>query len=159
MLYFLAKKEEYTMSFFYLDESSAKQNKVSQLCFNLLRHTPEKSLIAFPSHNHEIFEILYILNGNLKVTLDKKDYYLSSGDILIVNPFQLHYGEYPDLNNSVEYLAFTINMRKWLHIPYISSELESILDCSAGFTNLVSSTDKLAPEISNLILNIEKANR
>lgn len=50
----------------------------------------------------------------------------------------------------------SINMRKWLHIPYISSERESIPDCSAGFTNLVSSTDKLTPEISNLILNIEK---
>lgn len=56
----------------------------------------------------------------------------------------------------MEYLAFTLNIRKWFHIPYIRSVFESILDCSSKFVNLVSSTDKLASEISDLLLNIEK---
>ena len=68
--------------------------------------------MSFPAHNHESFEILYITASTLRAVVDKKEYTLTKGDILIINPFRLHYAEYITLNEFNEHLAFNIMLKK-----------------------------------------------
>lgn len=44
----------------------------------------------FPVHWHEEMEWIYVRNGHLLVNVDGTDYSLTSGQVLIINPRQLH---------------------------------------------------------------------
>lgn len=51
-----------------------------------------------PLHFHSVFEINYILSGEINITIDNSTYYLKEGDALIIFPHQLH--SYSTPNNS-----------------------------------------------------------
>lgn len=143
------------MSFFYLNESSTKTTIPVTLGMNLLRHYPEESIISFPHHNHEIFEILYIVSGSIKIVIDNTTYNLKKGDLAIINPFQLHYGEYPNTNNNNEHLALTLNLRKWFSTNYAIATYEPILKSLEGFVNYIPSDNQYALQIADILLHME----
>ncbi|HEY5562426.1 MAG TPA: AraC family transcriptional regulator [Clostridiaceae bacterium] len=45
----------------------------------------------FPPHWHEAVEVVYILDGNLKIGVNSEIYTLNSGDILLINGGDVHY--------------------------------------------------------------------
>ena len=73
---------------------------------------------AFRHHNHEMLEILAVRTGELKVELDGKKYHLRAGDAVVVNPFQLHYGEWICNGRQNEYVCLTVDLSTWLSIPH-----------------------------------------
>lgn len=44
----------------------------------------------FPLHFHHCFEIIYVINGNIKADVNNKTYYLHEGDVIIVLPYEIH---------------------------------------------------------------------
>lgn len=60
---------------------------------------------CFPLHWHERMEILYVVEGSLKVLINNEWNEYSSGDIAIICPRQLHQGE--TINTSVKYYCIT----------------------------------------------------
>lgn len=45
---------------------------------------------SFPLHMHRCFEIILLLEGSMIVTVEKKDYFLSAGDMIFVKPNFIH---------------------------------------------------------------------
>ncbi|MGM0844833.1 MAG: GH39 family glycosyl hydrolase [Bacillota bacterium] len=50
-----------------------------------------QSVERFPYHWHEDPEILFVLDGELEIRIDRKSYKLESGDIFLVNVNELHF--------------------------------------------------------------------
>ena len=45
---------------------------------------------SFPLHLHQCYEFVTVLSGEMLITVDDKEYYLKSGDGLIIFPNQIH---------------------------------------------------------------------
>lgn len=45
---------------------------------------------SFPMHMHRCFEIILLLDGAMTVTINKKDYLLTAGDMILVKPNLIH---------------------------------------------------------------------
>ena len=45
---------------------------------------------SFPLHMHRCFEIILLLEGEMTVTIEKKDYWLTAGDMIFVKPNFIH---------------------------------------------------------------------
>lgn len=54
-----------------------------------LKRTPSKSL--YTGHSHNLYEILYVLNGDVTHVIEDKKYKLKSGDLIITRPSKYHF--------------------------------------------------------------------
>ena len=142
MYYFLDKQ----------DNSNATAN------FNCVYYryndTPDKSQkkkIAFHHHNHEAFELLAVTKGNLQVTVNQNKYLLNKGDIVIVNPFRIHYGEWIENGKENEYACITFGLNRWLSYrkSILFSEMNYLIDGKRCFDEFIKKES--ATEIFNIV--------
>jgi len=45
---------------------------------------------SFPLHLHQCFEVIVLLDGNMRVVVNEQEYHLSQGDALLIFPNQIH---------------------------------------------------------------------
>lgn len=46
--------------------------------------------LNFPAHLHNSFELIYVTDGRMEVSIDQKSYLLGAGDTVLIFPHQLH---------------------------------------------------------------------
>lgn len=68
---------------------------------------------AFYQHHHDVLEILCVTSGKIIVTVDKTEYLLKKGDVVIVNPFKIHFGKWVEQSDA-EYYCYTCNLKSLL---------------------------------------------
>ena len=56
----------------------------------VFKHQLHHKVITYPAHIHQLAELIYLLEGEMTVTVDGKDNYLKSGDAVLIFPFQTH---------------------------------------------------------------------
>lgn len=64
--------------------------------------------IVFDTHNHGFYELMIIINGKVKYTVEGRNYDLSAGDIILINKLEFHSGV---VSSSQPYERFII----WIH--------------------------------------------
>ena len=76
-----------------------------------------------------------MVEGNCTVTVEEQEYPLSQGDILVINPYQMHYGEWQGNGLKNKYICFTLHLAKWLSFKdsALSSAAKKLLDEQYGF--------------------------
>lgn len=67
--------------------------------------------VFFKNHNHIVLEVLAVKKGSMHLITSKSEYILRSGEVAVVNPFCLHYGE--SNGEPCEYICLTLNLRSW----------------------------------------------
>ena len=72
--------------------------------------------LRFCQHLHDSFELIYLRDGKLEVTVDKRSFSLSRGEAILIFPNQIH-SIY--LLVRVSYLFGNIFVDKLVHAPYI----------------------------------------
>ena len=108
-----------------------------------------RASICFPHHNHDIFEIISVISGSLKIRCDDREYTLSGGDAAIFNPYEIHYGE---CSCSTVYLCLTLNLRSiTVFSPVLSDFSARILDGRTVFENVYRKGSSIADEISETL--------
>ena len=45
---------------------------------------------SFPLHMHRCYEMVLMLEGEMNMTIDKEDYVLRAGDLILVKPYRIH---------------------------------------------------------------------
>lgn len=91
-------------------------------------NSSNKSRKCCSLHNHEPIEFNAVIKGTLCITLNKKNYILSSGEVLLANPYDLHEIKWADGCTDGEYLTLILHLPKLLlfgnsPLDKISSEL------------------------------------
>lgn len=56
---------------------------------------------SFPLHMHRCFEIILLLDGSMTVTVDKQEYVLTAGDMILVKPNLIHSLKTPESSRHV----------------------------------------------------------
>ena len=94
-----------------------QQYERNELCLVAVQ---KKGFHGFSTKFHSHLEIMCVLDGCIKASIDKKDYIIKSGEFCVVFPFVLHSYEYaPDA-------AFRLIMVAPKQIPEIEKELYSV---------------------------------
>ena len=113
--------------------------------------------MAFQSHMHNEIEIHQICSGTLYVEVNEKSYMLTEGDILIINPYELHQGEFP-IEGITSYAHVVLD--PWYFTGCCGMAGEDIRRLSTGelqFPNMISSTTELAAEIRTILNDVHTA--
>ncbi|MBR5445916.1 MAG: helix-turn-helix transcriptional regulator [Clostridia bacterium] len=113
--------------------------------------------MVFQSHMHNEIEIHQIQSGTLFVEINGKAYTLTQGDILIINPYELHQGEIP-VTGVTSYSH--VVMDPWYFTGCCGIAGEDIRRISAGelhFPNMIDAASPLAEEIRTLLNEVHTA--
>ncbi len=94
-------------------------------------------------HHHDFYEVYLFLNGNVNYTIESRNYHLLPGDLLLINPLELHQPRITPEKEPYERIVL------WINRPFIdqfSSQQTSLTRCfdsaRPGHTNLL----RLAPQ-------------
>jgi len=113
--------------------------------------------MVFQSHMHNEIEIHQIRSGTLYVEINGRSYTLTEGDILIINPYELHQGEIP-IAGITSYAHVVLD--PWYFTGCCGMAGEEIRRISAGelqFPNMIDSASPLASEIRTILDDIHTA--
>ena len=79
----------------------------------------------YPIHWHEDMEIIFVLNGRIKITEGHKEYVLNEDDIILINSNVMHSSEYIEQNTTLVMQIDTMFFNN-----YIDNFSEIIFDCN-----------------------------
>lgn len=97
----------------------------------------EAGKMAFDSHWHREIEILYFTEGSMQVICEDKVYTPQAGDIIFVNPSELHSGR--TIDQGVKYHCFIIEPTFFmsLHLDTCDKQIINIANSREKIDNLI----------------------
>ena len=78
-------------------------------------HYNNPAICSCPPHQHDFFELFYLMNDSVDEIVDGLRYTLYPGDIMLVSPGQMHRPDVPGRVRSVERFVL------WLSVDYVKS--------------------------------------
>ena len=106
--------------------------------------------IFTPLHYHSDFEILYIKQGKAKMIIDKTEIIAGKGSILLINPYETHYGEI--ISDSFSYYCIDFNIK----LLFLKNETE-ILNRRIKYVNHLKG-EFFEPYVKNILEAYESEN-
>lgn len=92
-------------------------------------------------HHHDFYEIYFFLAGNVQYNVESRSYQLKAGDVLLINPLELHQPIFGKEHRSYERIVL------WINKNFLESISPSGEDLAACFhTNVPGHTNLLRPE-------------
>lgn len=101
-------------------------------------HYKDARFEGVPVHQHDFYEVYYFISGNVEYNVEGKSYHLKKGDILLINPLELHQPRIGPDQSDYERIVL------WVDKNYLASL------CS-NETSLTRCFDNTNPNHSNLL--------
>ena len=101
-------------------------------------HYRDKKMDNVVIHHHDFFEVYFFLSGRVSFKVEGKTYHLEPGDLLLINPQELHQ---PDIEADSLYERIVL----WIDRSYLSNL------CEAAGADLAACFDNEAPGHTNLL--------
>lgn len=101
-------------------------------------HYRDKKMDQVGIHHHDFFEVYFFLSGRVSFKVEGHTYHLESGDLLLINPQELHQ---PDIGADALYERIVL----WVDRTYLAGL------CSASGANLAACFDNEAAGHTNLV--------
>lgn len=82
-----------------------------QFFIQKMNYSPKcKNLVTRPVHRHPFYEILLVLDGEMKIEVDFKEYTLKRGTLSLFSPLQVHYPKYANEKYQAYLIRFYSNI-------------------------------------------------
>ena len=101
-------------------------------------HYRDKKMDGVGIHHHDFFEVYFFLSGRVSFKVEGKSYHLEPGDLLLINPQELHQ---PDIEANALYERIVL----WIDRAYLTAL------CTASGTDLSACFNNDAPGYTNLL--------
>lgn len=89
-------------------------------------------------HHHDFYEIYLFLNGSVDYIVESRNYHLQPGDILLINPYELHQPRFTQRGVSYERIVLWLNRNFVEQFSTPQTSLTRCFDSSqTGHTNLL----------------------
>ncbi|HBF14200.1 MAG TPA: hypothetical protein DDW30_00665 [Clostridiales bacterium] len=135
-----------------------EQIPISSTCYNYSpRHATQPTelkkhgILWFSvPHNHLAVEILRIVQGEVWVSVDGTPHALYAGDLVFLNPFDVHatYVTAPETMNEFHVINFDLSLLKNGAVPDFDAYLESIEENARRMQHLILHDDPHAAELN-----------
>lgn len=117
--------------------------------------SPDPSIHSiFSAHTHDSLEILLVRSGAMDIELNKESLPLKAGDIVIINPFDIHGGQIHPEDRYVSYACLMLELRSYMldfKGNHLDRMLSQILDGRLRFDSVLKAELPEVSRISNLI--------
>lgn len=119
-------------------------------------HYRDARFAGVPVHQHDFYEIYFFISGSVEYSVEGKIYELKKGDVLLINPLELHQPRIAPDQGDYERIVLWINKE---YLFSLSSNCTSLTRCfdnaNPGHTNLLrlsySAQEQLGLILSELI--------
>lgn len=101
-------------------------------------HYIDAKFEGVPVHQHDFYEVYFFIDGNVEYSVEGNSYHLKSGDILLINPLELHQPRISPHQNDYERIVL------WINKNYLA-------DLCRNSTSLTRCFDNSNPNHSNLL--------
>lgn len=101
-------------------------------------HYRDAKFEGVPVHQHDFYEVYYFISGNVEYSVEGRTYELKSGDLLLINPLELHQPRIGPHQTDYERVVL------WINKNYLS-------ELCFNKTSLTRCFDNSIPDHSNLI--------
>ena len=72
-------------------------------------HYSDAKFEGVPVHQHDFYEVYFFISGNVEYNVEGNSYNLKSGDMLLINPLELHQPRIAPDQNDYERIVLWIN--------------------------------------------------
>lgn len=72
-------------------------------------HYRDAKFSGVPVHQHDFYEIYFFISGNVEYSVEGKIYEMKKGDLLLINPLELHQPRISEEQNNYERIVLWIN--------------------------------------------------
>lgn len=101
-------------------------------------HYRDAKFEGVPVHQHDFYEVYYFIGGNVEYSVEGRTYQLRSGDLLLINPLELHQPRIGPDQTDYERIVL------WINKNYLS-------ELCFNKTSLTRCFDNTIPDHSNLL--------
>ncbi len=101
-------------------------------------HYRDARFSGVPVHQHDFYEIYFFISGNVEYSVEGKIYEMKKGDILLINPLELHQPRITPDQGDYERIVLWINKEFLFSLSSNDSSLSRCFDnTNPGHTNLL----------------------
>lgn len=126
-------------------------------------HYRDAKFEGVPVHQHDFYEVYFFIGGNVEYSVEGKSYLLKEGDLLLINPLELHQPRIAPHQRSYERIVLWINKNYLSHLQSNNTSLTRCFDNTApNHTNLLRLSPNeqkyIATKLSELINETKENN-
>ena len=101
-------------------------------------HYRDAKFEGVPVHQHDFYEVYYFISGNVEYNVEGRTYELKSGDLLLINPLELHHPRIAPDQQDYERIVLWINKNYLSELCFNKTSLTRCFDNSLpDHTNLL----------------------
>lgn len=101
-------------------------------------HYKDAKFSGVPVHQHDFYEIYFFINGSVEYSVEGKIYEMKKGDLLLINPLELHQPRISETQNDYERIVLWINK-------------DFLFSLSSNDSSLTRCFDSTVPDHTNLL--------
>ncbi len=111
-------------------------------------HYCDAKFEGVPVHQHDFYEVYFFIGGNVEYSVEGKSYLLKEGDLLLINPLELHQPRIGPDQRTYERIVLWINKNYLSHLQSNNTSLTRCFDnTNPKHTNLL----RLSPSQKNYV--------
>ncbi|MBQ1994903.1 MAG: AraC family ligand binding domain-containing protein, partial [Clostridia bacterium] len=104
-------------------------------------HYRDAKFEGVPVHQHDFYEVYYFIGGSVEYSVEGRTYELKSGDLLLINPLELHQPRIAPDQQDYERIVLWINKNYLSELCFNKTSLTRCFDSSQpDHTNLLRPT-------------------
>ncbi|MBR3817240.1 MAG: helix-turn-helix domain-containing protein [Clostridia bacterium] len=92
-------------------------------------HYVDAKFEGVPVHQHDFYEVYFFIGGNVEYSVEGKSYHLKSGDVLLINPLELHQPRIAPHQSAYERIVL------WINKNYLASLCTNEVSLTRCFDN------------------------
>ena len=101
-------------------------------------HYRDAKFEGVPVHQHDFYEVYYFIGGSVEYSVEGRTYELKSGDLLLINPLELHQPRIAHTQQDYERIVLWINKNYLSELCFNKTSLTRCFDSSQpDHTNLL----------------------
>ncbi|MGN0486231.1 MAG: helix-turn-helix domain-containing protein [Acutalibacteraceae bacterium] len=101
-------------------------------------HYRDAKFEGVPVHQHDFYEVYFFISGNVEYSVEGRSFHLKSGDILLINPLELHQPRIGPDQSPYERIVLWINRHYLSRLCTNDTSLSRCFDSSSpDHTNLL----------------------
>lgn len=118
-------------------------------------HYRDAKFEGVPVHQHDFYEVYYFIGGNVEYSVEGRTYELKSGDLLLINPLELHQPRIAPDQQDYERIVLWINKNYLSELCFNKTSLTRCFDSSIpDHTNLLRPTKIQQTYISAMLTEL-----
>jgi len=123
-------------------------------------HYRDAKFEGVPVHQHDFYEVYYFIGGSVEYSVEGRTYELKSGDLLLINPLELHQPRIAPDQQAYERIVLWINKNYLSELCFNKTSLTRCFDSSIpDHTNLLRPTKIQQTYISAMLTELINENK